>query len=158
MKTIIAYFSWSNNTKKLVESIKKEMPELDVVRIERIIHYSDDYNECAYHEAKDEIDGNIHPEIKQLCIDFNEYDRILCFYPIWWYTFPMPVATFVEKLKGYQGEVTLFANSYTNDPQYMVNSLRDFRAIDKDIEVSQGLFNKGTSEHIRFIKGLEERK
>ena len=157
MKTLIAYFSWSNNTKRLVDSIKKEIKDLDVVRIERSIPYSSDYNECAYHEAKDEIDNHIHPAIKKLDIRLEEYDTILLFYPIWWYTFPMPVATLIEQLKGYQGKVILFANSYTNDPQYMENSMRDFKAIDANIQVFKGLFNRPLKEHIQMILKMEEK-
>ena len=46
MKTFIVYFSWSNNTKRLVEEVNKKF-DFDVVRIEREIPYSNDYNECA---------------------------------------------------------------------------------------------------------------
>lgn len=156
MKTLIAYFSWSNNTKNLVDSIKKEIPNLDVIRIERLIPYSSDYNECAYHEAKDEVDNNIHPAIKNIEVDLNNYDTILLFYPIWWYTFPLPIATFIEKLNNYKGKVILFANSYTNDPQYMENSIKDFKAINNNIEVLKGLFNKSLNKHIQYIKNQIE--
>lgn len=151
MKTIVVYFSWSNNTKTLVDDINKEF-KFDVVRIERAEPYSNDYQTCAYVEAKDEVEQHIHPAIKDLNVDFLAYDRILLFFPIWWYTFPMPVGTFVEQIKGYSGEVVVFANSYTNDPQYMVNSMRDLRAIDNSIKFTEGLFNKDVEAHIKFIK------
>ena len=100
MKTLIAYFSWSNNTKRLVEEVNKKF-DFDVVRIERETPYSEDYNECAYVEAKDEVSKHIHPEIKKLDIDFDGYDIILLFAPIWWYTVPMSILTFIEELKSY---------------------------------------------------------
>ncbi len=152
MKRLIAYFSYSNNTKRLVERIKNEITDIDVIRIERKKPYSSDYDECAYHEAKDEIDNNIHPEIKEINVDLNSYDEIMIFFPIWWYTFPMPIATFIEKLHGYKGKVILFANSYTNDYHYMKNSLRDFNKLDPEINVSEGLFNKDLNKHLNFIK------
>ena len=55
MKTLIIYFSWSNNTKRLVESVNREF-NFDVVRLERKVPYSDDYNTCAYVEAKEEVE------------------------------------------------------------------------------------------------------
>ena len=58
MKTLIAYFSWSNNTKKLVDKIN-EKKKYDVIRIERAIPYSDDYDICAYKEAKEEVNKKI---------------------------------------------------------------------------------------------------
>lgn len=153
MKTLIAYFSWSNNTKRLVEKLNKVF-NFDVVRIERKTPYSEDYDTCAYVEAKQEVEKRIHPEIKELDINLNEYDKILLFFPIWWYTFPMPVATFVEKLKGYKGKVYVFANSYTNDPQYMINSMRDLRSVDGKIDFVEGLFNQSEAKHEQFVQGI----
>lgn len=151
MKVLMTYFSWSNNNKKLVEAIDRDL-HLDVIRIEREIPYSSDYNQCAYVEAREEVNKHIHPAIKKIDADLNSYDEILLFVPIWWYTIPMPVATFVEEnLKGYQGKVILFANSYTNDPQYMVNSLRDLKDVNPDLNIQEGLFNKSVNAHISFI-------
>lgn len=154
MKNLIVYFSWSNNTKKLVEQIHQKF-NFDTVRIERSIPYSTDYNECAYVEAKEEVEKKIHPSIKEVNSDVNGYDNILLFFPIWWYTFPMPVGTFLEQIDGFQGKVYLFANSYTNDPQYMANSLKDCKRINAKIKFEAGLFNKSIEEHLKFIGGLK---
>ena len=153
MKNLIIYFSWSGNTKKLVKDLNLKF-KFDVEQLERSQPYSTDYNTCAYVEAKSEWENKIHPPIKELNLNLNEYDRILLFFPIWWYTFPMPIASLIENLKGYKGEIVLFENSYTNDPKYVENVLRDFKTIDKDLNVKQGLFNKTTNEHISFISNL----
>lgn len=153
MKEIIVYFSWSNNTKTLIEQVNKSF-NFDVVRVERKKPYSEDYNTCAYVEAKEEVEKRIYPEIKNLGVDFNKYDKILLFFPIWWYTFPMPIGTFVKQLKGFKGEVVVFANSYTNDPQYMINSMKDLRKIDSEINFKEGLFNQNARKHVDFIKSL----
>lgn len=149
---IFVYFSWSNNTKKIVDAVSAAVKG-DVVRLERKIPYSTDYNTCAYVEAKEEYEKKIHPEIKDLNIDFSKYDEIDLFFPIWWYTFPMPVGTLIEKLKGYQGKIVVFANSYTNDYTYMTNSLRDLRLIDPNINFVEGLLNKSVKAHIEYLGG-----
>lgn len=151
MKGLIVYFSWSNNTKNLAEKISSTL-HLDAVRIERLIPYSTDYNQCAYVEAKEEVEGKIHPAIKKMDLDMSQYDRVLLFFPIWWYTIPMPVATFAETvLSGYAGKVVVFANSYINDPQYMANSLLDLHEANPMLKLEEGLFNKSVREHISFI-------
>lgn len=155
MKNLIIYFSWSGNTDKLVRETNKEFG-YDVIKIERKEPYSDDYDTCAHVEAKGEWEKHIHPEITGFNVDVNAYDRILLFYPIWWYTFPMPVATLIEELKSFKGEIVMFENSYTNDPQYVENSMKDFREIDSSLNVKQGLFNKSAKEHIEFIKNLDK--
>lgn len=154
MKSLIIYFSYSGNTQKLVEDVNRQF-NFDVARIERSVPYSTDYDTCAYIEAKEEWQKKIHPSIIELNHDFSQYDRILLFFPIWWYTFPMPVATLIEKFKGYKGEIILFENSYTPDPQYAKNSLDDFKKINNELLVRQGLFNKSVREHIAFIKNLD---
>lgn len=153
MKNLIIYFSWSGNTDKLVKETNKKFG-FDVAKIERAEPYSNDYDTCAYVEAKGEWENHIHPEIKGLNVDVRNYDRILLFYPIWWYTFPMPIATLIEQLKGFKGEIVLFENSYTNDPNYVENSMKDFKNIDNTLNVKQGLFNKNVLEHIKFIENL----
>lgn len=153
MKNLIIYFSWSGNTDKLVKETNKHF-NFDVVRIDRKEPYSSDYDICAYSEAKGEWEQRIHPEISGLDVDVNNYDRILLFFPIWWYTFPMAIGTLAEKLKGYKGEIILFENSYTNDPKYAQTSLKDFKEIDNNLNVKQGLFNKSVNEHIKFIDNL----
>ncbi len=150
MKNLIVYFSWSGNTDKLVKEVNKSF-NFDVVRVERKEPYSSDYNTCAYVEAKEEWEKKIYPPIKDLKIDFAKYDKILLFFPIWWYTFPMPIATFVQHLKGYKGEVLVFANSYTNDYQYMKNSLKDLKQLDGNLAFKEGLLNKSVKEHIEFV-------
>lgn len=153
MKNLIIYFSWSGNTEKLVKEVNKNF-NYDTVKIERKTAYSDDYDTCAYVEAKEEWEKHLHPEIKETNKNFNEYDKILLFFPIWWYTFPMPIATLIEKLKDYSGEIVLFENSYTNDLKYVDNSINDFKHINNTLKVKQGLFNKSAKEHVIFIKNL----
>lgn len=153
MKTLIAYFSWSNNTKGIVEEVNKFF-NFDILRIERKIPYSNNYHQCAYVEAKNEIDNHIYPEIKDINADLNDYSRILLFFPIWWYTFPMPIGSFIKKLNNYKGEVILFSNSYTNDIQYVKNSYNDALQLNSNINFKNGLFNKSINDHIDFIKNL----
>ena len=151
MKRIIVYFSWSGNTLDLASKIK-DILCCDMARIERKIPYSKNYHECAYVEAKEEIDKRILPDINLLNIDFSGYDEIILMFPIWWYTIPMCVGTFIKELKNYKGKVIICANSYTNDKQYMLNSLNDIKKINPELNVVEGLFNKSALEHIGFLK------
>lgn len=152
MKTLIVYFSWSNNTKRIVEETNTHFG-YDILRIERKVPYSTDYSQCAYVEAKEEWEKRELPELKEIDVDLSLYERILLFFPIWWYTMPMPIGTFVKNnLRGYKGEVIMFANSYTNDPQYMVNSLKDLKEFNGKLNLREGLLNKSVKEHISFIE------
>ena len=152
MKTLLVYFSWSGNTKHIVDGLNKEF-NFDTIKIERKIPYSSNYNTCAYVEANEEWKKKILPEINDINIEISEYSRILLFFPIWWYTIPMCVATFVKNnLKGFDKEVIVFANSYTNDSIYMSNSMKDIAKLNPSLKLVEGLFNKPIKEHIEFIK------
>lgn len=153
MKNLIVYFSYSGNTDRLVKGFNKQFG-FDVKRIERKVPYSSDYDTCAYKEAKDEWQNRECPSIKSLDVDYSKYDNILLCFPIWWYTIPMPVATFVKTLAGYMGGVFVFANSYTNDPQYIQNAMQDLKALNGNINFKQVLFNKSVDDHIKFIKNI----
>ena len=52
MNTLIVYFSWSGNTEKIAKDIAKKTGG-ELFRLERQIPYSEDYNTCAYAEAKE---------------------------------------------------------------------------------------------------------
>ena len=156
MKPLIVYFSYSGNTRKLVQGIEKEL-HFPVLEIERETPYSPDYDTCAYREAKEEWEKRICPRIKSIGEAISSYDRILLFFPIWWYTYPMVVASFAkEYLKGYKGEVFVFANSYTNSYSYMENSMKDLKGLDLGTAFKEGLFNKPLEEHIAFIEKMGE--
>lgn len=151
MKRCIVYFTWSNTTKRLIEQINAAIP-LDTYRVERLVPYSEDYDTVAYHEAKEEKEKWIIPAIKPLNVDFSQYDEILLFFPIWWYTLPLPIAAFLKELGDYGGDVVIFPNSYTNDPQYLENSLRDVKKVNPSLKAKKGLFNQDAKKHIAFIK------
>lgn len=142
MKTLIAYFSWSGNTEKIARNIAAKTGG-DLFRIERQIPYSRDYNECAYHEAKDEIDGKIRPEIKRPLPNICNYDSIILAFPIWWYTSPMAVWSFLEAYPDWKGKtIYIFPNSYTDDSQYFTTSMEDAKNSARNADIQPGLFNK----------------
>lgn len=153
MKKAIVYFSWSNNTKELVESFNKK---IDTFRIERLIPYSKDYDKVVYVESKNEYDEKAYPEIKPINSDFSSYDVIFLFYPIWWKTIPRVVATFVKNLQ-FDKEVVVFCQSYTNDKANMVISFSDIKRVNKKIKFKQGLFNANSIMIKEFINQYEEK-
>ena len=104
MRTLVAYFTWSGNTKEIAERIARKTHG-KLFRIEREIPYSTDYNTCAYTEAKEEADKHLRPAILGLLPDLGEYDAVIVAFPIWWYTMPAPVMTFLESYTDWQGKI-----------------------------------------------------
>ena len=123
MKTLIAWFSWSGNTQEIAERIARKTRG-ELFRIEREVPYSTDYSICAYREAREEADKQLRPAIKGPLPDIAEYDTVIIAFPIWWYTMPAPVKTFLESWPDWQGKrLYVFANSYTDDRSQFLNAI-----------------------------------
>lgn len=96
-KTLIAYFSWSGNTRGIAREIYGQLGSgnADIFEIEPAAPYSDDYN-TVLRQAQDDQHRQARPALKSRVADFGQYDTILLGYPNWWASVPMPVATFLE--------------------------------------------------------------
>ena len=97
-KSIVIYFSRTNNTKKIANYIV-EIIESDKYEIEAKISYTDDdikyYTDCR--ADREQKDPTARPEIGSSDIDLSNYDIIYLGYPIWHSKAPKIMYTFVEK-------------------------------------------------------------
>lgn len=102
-KILVAYFSWSGNTKAVAEEIHKQVGG-DIVEIVPETPYSETYS-VTVAKAKAEQASNARPAISTKIADFDKYDTIYLGYPNWWGSMPMPVATFIDtyKMSGKKG-------------------------------------------------------
>lgn len=93
-KALIAYFSWSGNTKYIAELINNEI-KADIFEITPVTPYPRNYQDTAYGVAKEQYEKNIYPEIRNTNI--VDYDTIFVGTPAWWYTMAPPVKTFLKE-------------------------------------------------------------
>ena len=152
MRTLVAYFTWSGNTREIAERIARKTHG-KLFRIEREIPYSTDYNTCAYTEAKEEADKHLKPAILGPLPDLSEYDAVIVAFPIWWYTMPTPVMTFLESYTDWQGKkLFVFANSYSDISSQFVNAIRDASECAIGADVKPGLYNKEIENLCTWVK------
>lgn len=93
-KVLIAYFSWSGNTKSIAEKIQKQIGA-QLFKIEPAEPYPQNYNETAYGIAKRQHEEGTKPELKDYC-DVSNYDIIFVGTPAWWYEMAPVVKTFLS--------------------------------------------------------------
>ena len=91
-KILIAYYSYSGNTKSIAEKIQK-ITGGDIFEIKSVQEYPRNYTDMV-NLAKREQQEDIKPELVDSG-DVTEYDTIFIGTPIWWYTFASPVRTFL---------------------------------------------------------------
>lgn len=152
MKTLIAWFSWSGTTEKIAKRLQKKTGA-DLFRIEREIPYSKDYQTCAYVEAAEEHKNNSRPAIKGPLPDIDDYDNVILAFPIWWYTAPTPVFTFLESYKNWNGKkIYIIADAYSDDMKQFEDSIRDCRENAAGAVVMKGLYNKDIEQADAWLK------
>lgn len=111
-KTLITYFSCSGNTRNVALKLK-EVLKGDIFEIEPSIPYTiDDLNwENAGSRSSVEMkDASARPDIKNK-INIADYETIYLGFPIWWYTAPRIINTFLESYDFTNKKVYLFATS-----------------------------------------------
>lgn len=95
MKTLIAYFSRTGITKKLAEDTAKKTGA-DLFAIEPVKKYPGSYLLCVA-EAKMENLKKARPAIVSKPQNLSEYDTVVVMFPIWWFTCPNIMLTFLEE-------------------------------------------------------------
>ena len=113
MKTLIAYFSASGVTKGVAQKLASKL-KCDTYEIKPAVPYTDkdlnwmDRNSRSSVEMKDK---SSRPEIVKDGLDVSEYDRILLGYPVWWYTAPTIINTFLEAYDFSGKKIIIWATS-----------------------------------------------
>lgn len=143
-KTLVAYFTWSGNTKKMAEYIA-EKTDADIFIIEPETPYPDDYTECG-NLAKVERDENARPAIKSLPNNLSEYDTIYVGYPIWWHTAPMIIGSFLESDDFAGVDIYPFTQSASMDKEQFNNSMEFVKKCAPKANVHNGLFTDSSDE------------
>lgn len=92
--TLIAYFSWSGNTRQVAQLIAQETGG-DLFEIATAIPYTDDYNELL-DIAQQEQAEDARPALANQVENWESYDVIFVGFPNWWSDAPMAVYTFLE--------------------------------------------------------------
>ena len=98
-RILIAYYSWSGNTRAAAENIAR-LTGGTLFEIRPIKPYPKEYRACA-NQAKKEIRDKVRPEIEPRP-DLLKFDVIFVGSPNWWGTMAPPVATFLadDALRG----------------------------------------------------------
>jgi len=97
-KTLIVYFSATGNTKAAAQKLAKEF-DADLYEIVPEQLYTDadldwrDKNSRSTIEMKDK---SSRPAIKGRCTNIADYDTVWIGFPVWWYTAPTIINTFIE--------------------------------------------------------------
>lgn len=94
-KTLVAYFSYSGNTKSVAEKIA-EKTGADIFVIDTTYDYPKEYN-TVIEQAQQEKRENARPELSAAVENMADYDTVFIGYPNWWGDMPMVVYSFLDE-------------------------------------------------------------
>ena len=99
-KTAVIYFSRSGVTKGIVERFPLEEGDRVIELIPSVPYPKSYFKTLA--RAKAEIEGNVSVDLENAKQDLALYERILIGFPIWFWTCPKAVTSFISEnnLKG----------------------------------------------------------
>lgn len=95
MKTIVIYYGYGNHTRMIAEKIKNEL-YCDILEIKPKVPYSNNYDEVVSN-TEENLKTKETPEIGNIDINLDDYDRVILGTPVWWYTITPPIRTFLTK-------------------------------------------------------------
>ena len=112
-KTLIAFFSATGITAgKAVEIAKITGGDLfEIVPKEKYSTADLDWMKTGNRSTLEMKDLSCRPEMKEKVPDCSKYSRILLGFPIWWYTAPRIINTFLESGDFAVKEIYIFATS-----------------------------------------------
>ncbi|MDO5759686.1 MAG: flavodoxin [Bacteroidota bacterium] len=113
MKSLVAYFSASGVTKKVAEQLA-ETAKADLTEItpEKIYTEADlDWTNKQSRSTLEMKDLSSRPAITKKIDNIDEYSVVYIGFPIWWYTAPTIINTFLESYNFEGKKIVLFATS-----------------------------------------------
>ncbi len=112
-KILVSYFSASGNTKRVAERISKAVSG-DLFEIEPTVKYSNEDLDWTNNQSRSTIemkDRDFRPPIKNKVDNINDYDKVIIGFPIWWYTAPTIINTFIEENDLSNKDIYIFVTS-----------------------------------------------
>lgn len=142
-KVLVAYFSWSGNTRVVANQIQ-ELTGGRIFEIQTAKPYPKEYRSCT-EVAKKEKATDARPDLKTKVNDIEEYELIFVGYPNWWGSAPTAIWTFLESYDLTGKTVIPFCTHEGGGEQ---NCFTDFKKHSGKARVKQGFISSGGSVNI----------
>ena len=156
MKVLVAYFSASGVTKGVAQQLA-EVAGADLHEIKPEQPYTDADLDWRDKESRSSIemkDKNSRPAITDKLENMADYDVVFVGFPIWWYTCPTIINTFMEAYDFKGKTVVPFA---TSGGSTIEKSCEDLKATYPDLTWKDGkLLNKPSKEDLeQFVQSVK---
>ena len=122
-KLLVAFYSWSGVTEKAAQKIAS-VAKGNTYRILPVKAYPSMYGLCVAKAGMEKASGT-RPEIKGSLPDCSRYEKIAIGFPIWWFSCPNIIHSFLEKVNLEGKKVYPFCTSKTSGPKSSADAIRN---------------------------------
>ena len=156
MKVLVAYFSASGVTKGVAQQLADVAgADLHEIKPEQLYTDADlDWRDKESRSSVEMKDKNSRPAITDKLENMADYDVVFVGFPIWWYTCPTIINTFMEAYDFKGKTVVPFA---TSGGSTIEKSCEDLKATYPDLTWKDGkLLNKPSKEDLeQFVQSVK---
>ena len=152
MNLLIAYFSASGRTKLVAKKLANELKS-DIYEIKPTKEYTKEDLDWKNKNSRSSLEmknKDSRPEIIKNDIDILKYDKILLGFPIWWYTSPTIINSFLETYDFSNKEIILWATSGGSSFGKTVSDLEKSTSA----KITQGMILNDDLAIDEFIKNI----
>ena len=123
-RLLVAYYSWSGVTEKAAQKIASVAKgNTYTYRILPVKAYPSMYGLCVAKAGMEKASG-ARPELKGSLPDCSRYEKIAIGFPIWWFSCPNIIHSFLEKVNLEGKKVYPFCTSKTSGPKSSADAIR----------------------------------
>ena len=126
-KILVSYFSASGVTKGVAEEIANAV-EGDLFEIEPVEKYTDADLNWMDKKSRSTIEMNdrsFRPPVKNKVENLGDYDKVVIGFPVWWYTAPTIINTFIEENDLTGKSIYVFCTSGSSGVDGSLNDLKN---------------------------------
>ena len=126
-KILVSYFSASGITKGVAEKIADAV-EGDLFEIEPVEKYTDADLNWMDKQSRSTIEMNdrsFRPPVKNKVENLGDYDKVVIGFPVWWYTAPTIINTFIEENDLTGKSIYVFCTSGSSGVDGSLNDLKN---------------------------------
>lgn len=153
-KSLVIYFSHTGenymsdgirnidkgNTEVVAEMIR-DITDADLFQVETVKEYPYNYHECC-DVAKEELNSNARPELKQYLNDISQYEVVYLCSPIWWNYMPNAMLSQLEKLD-FNGKIVKYV--ITHEGSGIGGCNKNVEQYCKGADIREGLAIRGST-------------
>lgn len=156
-KVLVAYFSATGTTGVAATGLAKTIGA-DTYEIVPEVPYTNDDLDWRNEQSRSSVEmkdkKNSRPAIGSAPVEnIQQYDKIFVAYPIWWYTSPSIINTFLESYDLSGKDIVLFATSGSTG---FGSSVEDLEGSVSGAHIKEGAMLNGVSSAEEFKKIAEQ--